>query len=556
MNRSSILAIGIPLCMTGALLSSGANVYAKGIQLVPIGGYASGQFDSGASEIVAHDPVSQRLFVVNAQAATLDMLDILDPTMPTKVGEVGLLPFGGVANSVAVHDGIVAVAVESLIKTDPGQVVFFDRNLQYLNSVLVGALPDMLTFSPNGQWVLVANEGEPNSYGKPDSVDPEGSVSIIDMRPGVASLTQDSVRTAGFAAFNSVPGPPGIRIYGPGATVAQDLEPEYIAVSHDSKTAWVILQENNAMGIIDIDSATVTGLVSLGLKDHSLKGNGLDPSDKDSASGGAAIKIGTWPVKGLYMPDGIVAYHDGYQTFLVMANEGDSRDYDGYGEEIKVGDSAYVLNPDVFPNAADLKKNKALGRLKVSKASGDLNGDGRYEEIHAFGGRSFSIRDVRGNLIFDSGDQFEQVTAALYPTNFNASHDDNSLDKRSTAKGPEPEYVAIGKAFGRTYAFIGLERIGGIMVYDISNAYSPVLVDYVNTRDFSVEPGEDTIPPADPNTRDLGPEGLLFINEENSPNGRPLLVAGHEISGTTTIFEIRKVLPNKVAEARPPARAD
>ena len=92
------------------------------------------------------------------------------------------------------------------------------------------------------------------------------------------------------------------------------------------------------------------------------------------------------------------------------------------------------------------------------------------------------------------------------------------------------------------YAFIGLERIGGVAVYDISNPLAPVFVDYVNNRDLTqpvsleVE-GEDVSNPA---AGDLGPEGLLFIKAEDSPNGKPLLVTGNEISGSTTVLEINK----------------
>ena len=99
------------------------------IELTPIGTYASGIFAQGGAEIVAHDPLTQRLYVVNAQAATVDVLDISDPAVPTKVGSLNLVPFGGVANSVAVHNGLVAVAVEAVPKTDPGKVVFFNAAL-------------------------------------------------------------------------------------------------------------------------------------------------------------------------------------------------------------------------------------------------------------------------------------------------------------------------------------------------------------------------------------------------------------------------------------------
>jgi hypothetical protein len=239
----------------------------KSISLTPIGTYASGIYALGGAEIVAHDPRTQRLFVVNAQAATVDVLSIRDPSRPAKVGEINVTRFGAVANSVAVHEGVVAVAVENAEKTDPGMVVFFNRHLKLLGAVQVGALPDMLTFSPDGRWLLVANEGEPNDE---YAVDPVGSVSIIDLRRGPVGVRQRDVRTADFMDFNDAELDASIRIFGPNATVAQDIEPEYIAVSHDSRTAWVTCQENNALALIDIRSASVVELVGLGFKDHSI----------------------------------------------------------------------------------------------------------------------------------------------------------------------------------------------------------------------------------------------------------------------------------------------
>ena len=241
--------------------------------------------------------------------------------------------------------------------------------------VTVGAVPDMLTFTPQGRYVLVANEGEPKSYNQPDSVDPEGSVSIIDMRDGPAALTQANVRTADFHAFNGQEAAlraAGIRIFGPNATASQDLEPEYIAVSPDGKTAWVTLQENNAMATVDIASATVTSLVSLGHKNHSLPGNDLDPSDRDNAAGtGPAINIGNWPVKGMYQPDGIAAYRIGGEVFLFLANEGDARtDWPGLNEEATIGAAGYVLDPTVFPQRGDTEtepESRSLARVECER---------------------------------------------------------------------------------------------------------------------------------------------------------------------------------------------
>lgn len=516
--------------LCGVAAASGANF--KGIDLTPVGTYASGIYNSGSAEIASYDPATRRLFVVNAAAVTVDALDISDPTAPVKVGGVSLVPVGGVANSVAVHDGTVAIAVEGFDKTQPGSVLLFDSSLNFLAGVTVGAQPDNVVFSPNGRWLLTANEGEPNGYGQVNSVDPLGSVSIVDLTGGAANVTQDNVRTLDFTAFNSGV-PAGIRISGPGSSIAQDLEPEYIAVSHDSKTAWITLQENNALAIVDIESGAIS-LKALGTKDHSLPGNGLDASDRDNAAGTAGkINIANWPIQGMYLSDGIASYEYQGNSFLVLANEGDARDWPGYAEEIRIGDAGYVLDPTRFPNAATLKQNRNLGRLRATKANGDTDGDGDYDVIYTFGGRSFSVRDANGNLAFDSGDQFEQALAQIYPANFNASHDNNNLDSRSPAKGPEPEGVVIGKAFGRTYAFIGLERIGGVMVYDITNPYDVRFVNYANNRTFANPFGFAT-------AGDLGPEGLVFIKEENSPIGTPLLITANEITGTTTIYAITR----------------
>jgi 2',3'-cyclic-nucleotide 2'-phosphodiesterase / 3'-nucleotidase / 5'-nucleotidase len=514
------------------------------IELTPIGTYASGIFAQGGAEIVAHDPLTQRLYVVNAQAAAVDVLDISNPNAPAKVDSISLLLFGGVANSVAVHNGLVAVAVEAVPKTDPGKVVFFDAALEPLSSVTVGALPDMLTFTHDGGHVLVANEAEPSGYGA-GHVDPEGSVSVIDLRRGAANLQQRDVRTADFSRFNNLTAQlkaAGVRIFGPNATVAQDLEPEYITVSPTDSLAWVTLQENNAIGIIQIQSATVIGIIPLGLKDHNAPGNAFDPSDRDNGSNGPAIKIANWPVSGMYLPDSIASYSVGAIPFLVMANEGDAREWPGFREDVRAAVTNYILDPTVFPNGAALKNNAALGRLPVSSVDGDLDGDGDIDRIQSYGARSFTIRNTSGQIVFDSGDQFETILAALHAAGeviFNASHDNNTFDARSPSKGPEPEGLALGQAFGHTLAFIGLERVGGLMVYDITSPADSHFVAYANNRIFSLGTAINAGNFA--TFRDLGPEGIIFIDASDSPNGQPLVVVGNEISGTTTIYQVNQV---------------
>jgi 3-phytase len=488
----------------------------------------------GGAEIVAYDTTTQRLFVMNAGPATVDVLAVGADGSLAKVGTIDASSLGGGANSVDASGGIVAVAVEAAVKTDPGLVVFYDAaSLAKLGQVTVGALPDMVTFTPNGRYALVANEGEPNAdY----SVDPEGSVSVIDLEKGPATATVRTVR------LDTVALPPGsvcmggVRLFGANSpTLAQDLEPEYITT--DGRTAWVTLQENNAVATIDVRTATLDSIRGLGCKDHSLPGAGIDASDRDvngSSSGGGKINIANWPVKGLFMPDSIDLLRFRGDAFLLTANEGDSRVYPdpcgGAGqpacvlnEETRVGSSGYVLDPGTFPNAATLKLPANLGRLTVTSRSGDTDGDGDFDEIHAFGARSFSVWNAAtGELVFDSGDEFEQVTKVAVPTRFNSNGGADTFDTRSDNKGPEPEALTTGKAYGRTYAFVGSERTGGIFTYQVDNPFEPRFVSYTPF----------------PEDGDRAPEGLEFVKAEDSPTGNPLLFVGSEVSGSATAYEV------------------
>lgn len=500
--------------------------------LEPIGTYASGVFNEGAAEIVAFHARTQQAFVVNADAATVDVLDVSDPTQPSKVTAIDLAGLGAVANSVAVSRRYIAVAVEAEIKQDPGLVAFYDTaTLALLGTKQVGALPDAVTFSRNSRYLIVANEGEPNDdY----TVDPEGSISIIDLAEGVEKAT---VATATFTAFNDQADAlraSGVRIFGPNASVAQDLEPEFITTAKNG-LAYVALQENNALAVVDIASATVTAVLPLGFKDHSLPGNELDASNRDDS-----ISIQNWPTLGMYQPDSITSYAVNGETYLVTANEGDARDYDGYSEEDRVKD--LVLDPVAYPNAAALQEDEALGRLKTTTALGDMDNDGDVDQIYSYGARSFSIWNTAGELVFDSGSEFEDITANLLPDNFNSTDDEADVfDNRSDDKGPEPEGVVVGRVDRHALAFIGLERVGGIMLYDVTDPTAPVFQDYVNTRNFDVDV-VDEAGNSNPEAGDLSPEGLAFVPALSSPNNMPLLIVGNEVSGTTTIYQVNRVL--------------
>ena len=500
----------LPLLL--ALLVAVPAVAAPSLDL--IGRYDSG-LGEGATEVAVYDAGSQRLYVVNAVTASFDILDLSDPTDPGLIKQIDVTMWGAEANSVAVHDGLVAVAVEADDTQAPGKVVFFDLNGTFVAEATVGALPDMVTFTPGGDYVLVANEGEPNDdY----TVDPEGSVSTIDVSDlaGAGPV----VTTLGFSDFNAggtraAELPSGVRIFGPGASVAQDLEPEYIAVSSDGSTAWVAMQENNALAILDLTTMTVSSIVDLGTKDHSLAGNEFDASNRDDG-----INIQNWNTHGMYQPDAIAAYTVNGQTFVVSANEGDARDYDGFSEEERVDD--LTLDPTTYPDAATLQLDENLGRLKTTNTEGDLDGDGDVDQIYSYGARSFSIWSSSGELVYDSGADFENITAAAVPGIFNSDQSDpDEFDDRSDDKGPEPEGVVVGQVGDRTLAFVGLERVGGIMVYDVTDPIAPEFVLY-----------------REPVAGDQAPEGLAFIAAGDNPTRRPLLAVAHEDSGTVSIFQL------------------
>ncbi len=550
------------------------------IKLSVLGHYKTNIFAESVAEIPAYDAASKRLFVVNAQKGLVDVLDASKPEQPIHIAELSARDYlaDSEVNSVAVHNGIVAIAVQAKNKTDAGLVVFFNaKDLSFMSKVAVGSLPDMLTFSPNGKTVLVANEAEPNDdY----SIDPEGSVSIIDIQ----DIKQPKASIADFRAWNSQKADlmaKGVRIFGPNATVAQDLEPEYITISGDSKTAWVTLQENNAIARIDIAQQKVTDIYPLGYKDHGVMGNELDVSDRDSK-----IDIKTWTgLVGMYQPDSIANYQVNGQTYLVTANEGDSREWlkdedayfagnlaQGYVENIRMkhlfnskgfnaegdypahlqkianGVKGAKLNPVTFAycgatatEAGDCRKDGNLGRLNIAWNMGyqtnadgspklDANGRLTYDKLYAYGARSFSIWNTQGQLVWDSGSEFEKKISELFPNYFNTDHEAVSLDDRSDNKGPEPEGITLGTIGAKTFAFIGLERMSGVMVYDITTPMQPKFVEYFTTRNFvetdSAKQG------------DLGPEGLIFIAAKDSPNGKPLLVVGNEVSGSTAIYQV------------------
>lgn len=529
------------LCALALALAAGQALAKQPFVLQEIGSYAhSNHFDVGAAEIAAFDATSDRLFVVNGEAGGLDVLDISDPTAPTKIGDT-LLVADGEVTSAAVFGNVVAVTA-SLGDGVNGTLSFFDTvtSNQLGSTIDVGPTPDMVTFTPNGRKILIAHEGEPD-YGA--GLDPEGSIGIFAPTGGVsassvATLTGSDMITAGFNAFDADKGAlqaAGVRIFGDpddaqtDPSLSVDLEPEFIAVSADSSTAWVTLQENNALAIVDLNTDAVSRIVPLGLKDHSVSGQGLDASDEDGV-----INIANWPVKGMYMADAIATYEADGETYLVMANEGDDR-----GEDERIED--LTLDPTAFPDAATLQTDDAIGRLKVSRLDGDVDGDGDYDELHSFGGRSFTIRDANGDIVFDSGDMIEQKIAELIPDHFNSDNDDPQFDGKSDSQGPEPEGIALGRIGDAILAFVGMEDVGGVMLFDVTDPNDVSFQSYLNDRDFSAEHDDGNAAFDLAALGNTGPEGLLFIAAGDSPIDEPLLIVSYEVTGTTGIYRVSQV---------------
>ncbi len=491
---------------------------------------------SGAAEIVQYHAATQTIYATNGATNTIAVIDasgttsavLADPintvnltvttiSLPADIDGVAL---GGLT-SIAISGDLMAVAVPADAHASNGYVLFYnglDSSAPvFLDSVEVGNLPDMVTFTPDGAKVVVANEGEPNDdY----TVDPEGSISIIDIL--TSGEPAENADTVSFTALNGSQA--DLEAQGmhfpneSGATVAQDLEPEYITATND--TAYVTLQENNGLAIVNLEDLSVS-VIGLGAKSWS----GLDIDVQEDG----AVSFGQYEgLYGVYMPDSISHFTWKDATFLVTANEGDAREYGTFTDEVKVED----LTSAAGSALEMLQTNGDANDLRVTRFLGDADGDGEFEAAYAYGSRSFTIWDQNGLVVYDSGDDFERITASIHGAQFNNNDDENEGDSRSENKGPEPEALTVGTLGDRTYAFIGLERMGGIMVYDVTNPYDVQFADYVINRNLT-----EGLTNADV-IGDLAPESLVFVDGSNSPTGQALLLVGSEVSGTVTVYEV------------------
>jgi hypothetical protein len=455
----------------------------------------------GAAEITTFDPQTKRLFAVNNGSINkIDVIDIANPAAVSIIHSINLSAYGGYVNSVDVSNGKLAAAIESTNKQTAGKVVVFNTTTYTEEKIItVGALPDMVVYSPDGKYIFTANEGEPDAA---YTNDPEGSVSIVSVENNYSVTT---LNFASFAAQLATLKTKGFRVFGPGNDIAKDVEPEYISVSSDSKTAWVTLQENNAVAVIDIASKTITKILPLGFKDYNTAANAIDPSDREGG-----INFTPWKVFGTYMPDAIASMNYNGIPYIFTANEGDAREYTGFSEIKRVKDIA--LDATAFPTAATLKTDAQLGRLNITTTLGDTDGDGDFDALYSFGARSFSVWNGNsGDLVYDSKNELDIKAKEL------GIYD----DARSDDKSVEPEAITIGKVGTKYIAFVGMERVDAVAVYDVTIPTAPVFVKLFAVGD--------------------APEGVLFIPAAKSPIGQSLVVVSSENDGMVKIYKADKL---------------
>lgn len=562
-KRAASLALGLGLALQLGTAASAQGLptggYENGtaaLNLTQIARYSAGQYnvDGGVMEIVAYNQATEWAYAINGQSGKLAAIPLAGLTAGAHVEELtgteidvkalveaedSTFQYGDMTSvAISPDSTTLAAALQAQGSNDAGRVALFtceeDGTLTLEALVETGAQPDMVTFAGDGV-VLTADEGEPREgYGE-NIADPKGSVTVVDVEAQESTVVD-------FSAFDSQRdqlAEDGI-VLKKGSAPSVDLEPEYIAVSGGK--AYVTLQENNAIAVLDIESQAFEGVYSAGFEDHST--TAIDLDKKDDAYDPQTYES----LLGIRMPDGIAAFTVEGTTYLVTANEGDAREW---GDEDQ---GTFYLSEDerdfgeegvTSPTGAITAENSGLEGKVVFFKTEDFDGLDP-EKDYVFGGRSFTVFQATENgleEVFTSGDDFEALTAQYVPEYFNASNDNAVLDDRSGKKGPEAESVTVGTVDGKTYAFVALERTGGVMAYDVTDPEAITFVNYVNTRDFGTtvegsEEYEDGELDKWVTGGDVAPEGLLFLGAASSPNGEPLLLAACEVSGTVAVYQL------------------
>ncbi|MCM3601761.1 choice-of-anchor I family protein [Robertmurraya korlensis] len=523
--------------LAGTLQLSGTPVLAKNEarifheesvngKLSYIGNYQTGMSnkDGGIAEIVKYNKDNQKMYLVNGAAQSVDIVSIADITSNKKtefkidtrlditaMGQAYGFASGDITSiDINTNEKIIAIAVQGATYKDHGSIVILNFEGKYIKHFEAGVQPDMVTFSQDYKYLLSANEGEPREgYATAaGAMDPKGSITIIDIKKGVEKAT---AQTIGFDKFDSKEARAALVENGvllkPNTAPSVDIEPEYISVSDNNHYAYVSLQEANSVATIDLKTQEIVSVKGLGFKDHNIEENALDAL-KDGQ-----VNLTTQNLYGTYMPDGIATQKIGGKQYIFTANEGDGREWGEYKDtgSYKFPGTSYKIDTLLNAERDGLESDKT----------------------YLYGSRSFSIWDAdKMEQVYDSGSEFEKITGELYPEAFNSSNNKTELDSRSGKKGPEPEDIKVMKINGKTFAFIGLERTGGIMMYDVTNMQNVKFHDYVNLRDFT---GTDVV-----SSGDLAPEGLCLVEAKDSPTGKPLMLVANEVSGNVRVFEINE----------------
>lgn len=500
-----------------------------------LGSYSVGASnpDGGVAEIVKYNSDNQKMYIVSGQEQQIDIVDLsglkdgdtsfsnaVSLKLDAMAAEHGFDCGDITSVDVNTQRDLIAVAVQAAAYNQAGAVVLLDYDGNYQTHFSTGVQPDMVCFTPDGNAVLTADEGEPRN-GYEAGEDPAGSITMVDLSQGIDNATAQTVGFEKFDAQRDNLVNEGVLLK-TGLMPSQDFEPEYIAVSADSKTAYVSLQEANSIAVFDLTEQEFISVKSLGLKDHSQAGNEIDALRNDQ------VELKTMEnLYGVYMPDGIACVNIGGVDYILTANEGDASEWEEY---------ANIKEVSLDPDAKDTEV------LDAGKIDGLDDQDGTVNFM--LGGRSFSIlRASDLTTVYESGSDFENITAQSWnKAFFNTSNDEVGMDKRSAKKGPEPEDIKTLQVGETTYAFIGLERISGVMMYDISDPANATYVDYISTRDYS----EDI-------KGDVSVEGLCTIPAQSSPTGYPLILAAHEVSGTVAVYSLTEgyIAPQQPVDENP-----
>jgi hypothetical protein len=541
----SVLAV----ITASALVSAGqlpALANEATVKVTEVSSISSGAGE-GSAEIAAFHAGSKRIFATNGVKNSIDVFDISDVANPKKIESISLERYGNDITSVAAGRDVVVAAVlvtESFsatgVPTTPnGKIVVFDTNGTFLSATdVLGVLPDSVTFAPDGTTALVAIEGQPvcakddpattekesTDYSK--ASDPVGGVSVVDLTDPTAPV----VRFAGFEKFSVAQmRAKGIAVSAVVNDVSKDFEPEFVTAT-DNKTAYVTIQEANAIGKLNIKTATFESV------SRAFEGNlskvARDTSDKDSGAGPRPYKN----VVAASQPDAIAGFKFGYGNYYLTANEGDAREYTCLNDDLRA--ASLKVDPRRFPDWKAMSATTALGRAKVNPNIGDRDGDGDIDTIHLRGANSTTMYH-NGAIVWDSADLLDQIqTSAFGVANINGSHS-LSADKstmnyvgqdRSDDKGSEPEGVAVGMVGERRIAILGLERMTALVVFDITDPRAPVFQEWLQMLPTKATPAKDV--------KHWSPEGIVFVPADKSPSGKALIITSYELSGSLSIHEI------------------